>query len=107
MDQSLDASLINDIADDVLRVLSQIRLFERLDDLYCPTGTEVLPVKCRHDYAQTELILTEGEMDEQEVKEVVAVLDASGGHCDCEVLYNLAETSRFKSLYWQTRSKSS
>jgi len=67
MDESFDVSFISGITEDVPRVLGQIRFFERLDDLYCPQGKEVAPLQCRHDYAQTELVLTEKGMDLLEV----------------------------------------
>jgi len=35
---------------------------------------------------------------------VIEVLNANGASCDCEVLYNVAEESRFKSEYWKART---
>lgn len=28
-----------------------------------------------------------------------------GGFCDCEILYNVAEESHFKSKYWKARAR--
>jgi hypothetical protein len=44
-------------------------------------------------------------MNSEEIEDVLAVMRFSGGCCDCEILYNVAEESRLKSEYWKARLK--
>jgi hypothetical protein len=101
-DQDFDqASYINDIAPDVLEVLRRQHFFERLDDRYCPQDESNIPAKCGHSFAISIEILRSFEMDSEDVADVLAVLQSKGGCCDCEVLYNVAASSRLKAKYWK------
>ena len=39
--------------------------------------------------------------DSDDLKDMFAVMRAEGACCDCEVLYNVAESSRLKAEYWK------
>jgi hypothetical protein len=42
--------------------------------------------------------------DADDLKDMFAVLRAQGACCDCEVLYNVAESSRLKAEYWKRQA---
>jgi len=46
-----------------------------------------------------------GGFDENDIAEILEVLGTNGGHCDCEILFNVAENSRLKSEYWRARAE--
>jgi Protein of unknown function (DUF2695) len=103
-DNVLDDELIAAITPNVLACLSQQGFFEQLDDRFCPVDTSSARTSCQGDYRTSELILPSFGYDDAAVSDVVAVLEAQGACCDCEVLYNVAETSRLKSEYWRSRA---
>ena len=43
-------------------------------------------------------------LDTTAMEEVFDVLRSQGGFCDCEVLYNVSESSRLKATYWRDKS---
>jgi len=105
MDDDLTSDFIENITPDVLGVLERIRLFQQLDDLFCPQDASNGRVKCGHSYAQTETIVKVAGMDDEDLEDILAALHSLGGCCDCELLYNVAEESRLKSEYWIARAR--
>lgn len=96
-------AFIQEIAPDVLKVLTQKRFFEALDERLCPKDPTPQPAICHGDYLHSREILTQLAFDSTEIDEVLQVLASQGGSCDCEVLYNVAGESRLKSRYWKAR----
>lgn len=96
-----DDEFVSSIAEDVFVVLRAERLFERLDDLFCPVEPNAVRARCGHSFALSTGILRELGMDSDEVDDVLAVLRSKGACCDCEVLYNVAEESRLKAEHWK------
>src|SRR5579863_356967 len=95
--------LINAIAPDVLKVLANKRFFELLDDQMLPIEPTRTRPSCDGTYAISIAILRQSGFEPDEIAEITEVLASRGGHCDCEILFNVAEESRLKSEYWQTR----
>jgi hypothetical protein len=103
-DADSDFEFVNDIAADVLLVLEKDGVFERLDNLFCPLDSSKESVLCGHSFEHSIGILRSIGMDSDEIDDVLAVLKSRGGCCDCEVLYNVVDESRFKAQYWKARS---
>jgi hypothetical protein len=61
-------------------------------------------LRLRWDIQTVESILVAAGFDRAELEDIFAVLQSKGGCCDCEVLYNVAETSRLKANYWLGRA---
>jgi hypothetical protein len=93
------------IATDVMAVLAQKRFFDALDSQMCPTEQGKVRARCRGSYEISVLVLTTLDFDSQEIVEIISVLNGKGAHCDCEILYNIAESSRLKSEYWKCRAR--
>jgi hypothetical protein len=103
MHSSSDDELISSIAPDVMKCLGRCKFFEGLDDLLCPeSGLTPVP-SCDGTFQLSESILKAG-FDQSELAEIFAVLQSKGGFCDCEILYNVAETSRLKANYWRSQA---
>lgn len=100
----VDGDYIADIACDVLRVLKASCFFEQLDNRFSPVDRSKEPIRCGHSLKNSIEILSGIGMDAEATADVLAVLRANGGFCDCEVLYNVAEESRLRSVYWQARA---
>ncbi len=96
-----DNEHIEGIAPDVLRILENKGFFQVLDDQLCPKDPRLARVLCQGTLANSTTALTAYGFDHQEIEDIMAVLAARGGFCDCEVLYNVAEESRLKSEYWK------
>lgn len=96
-----DDELIAEIAPHVLRALDTKMFFQKLDDQMCPEDPGVPRVLCQGSLAITTTALAGCGFVQEEIDDVVAVLKANGGFCDCEVLYNAATESRLKSEYWR------
>ena len=96
-----DNDFIKDITPYVLKTLENKKFFEALDDQMCPKEPMSGRVLCEGTLSTSTSTLSGCGFDEQEIEEVLAVLAAGGGCCDCEVLYNVAEESRLKSEYWK------
>jgi len=94
---------ISDIAPYVLKVLRDRGYFERMDADFWPAHL-VSPEPCDHTFRRTERILSQLDMDSEDIEEAVLVLVSKGACCDCEVLYNVAEDSSLKSRYWRRRA---
>lgn len=102
MGDSRDSDLISSITPDVMASLRQSHFFEKLDDVLSPLGGAATQ-ECGSDYKLSQSILHSAGYDSEAVRDVFAVLRSQGGCCDCEILYNVAETSRLKAKYWQKR----
>jgi hypothetical protein len=98
-----DAGFIEAIAPDVLKALEHVRFFEVLDDQMCPSDPAQPEATCHGSYVISTAILTDRGFDSDAVGEIIQVLEARGAHCDCEILFNVAENSRLKSGYWKSR----
>lgn len=96
-----DNDFIDAIASDVLLALENKRFFQFLDDQMCPSDPRSPRVLCQGTLATSITTLTSCGFDEQDIADVLAVLAARGGFCDCEVLYNVAGESRLRSEYWK------
>lgn len=96
-----DADLIASITPDVMACLVARKFFEELDNRFCPSNASATRETCHGDYAVSESILRACGFDEAEIADIFGVLRAQGGFCDCEVLHNVAETSRLKAEHWR------
>jgi uncharacterized protein DUF2695 len=104
MESPSDDDLIPSIALDVMRCLERCGFFEKLDGLLSPDDNSITPQGCDGTYKLSEPILVAAGFDRAELDDIFAVLHSKGGCCDCEVLYNVAETSRLKANYWRARA---
>ena len=98
-----ERELIESISPDVMKVLVATGFFAALDDRLCPENASIREEKCRNNYEITSSILKAKEFPDEDIQDVIAVMQAHGGCCDCEILYNVAETGRLKAKYWQAR----
>jgi Protein of unknown function (DUF2695) len=103
--QDCDPEVVELIAPDVMRVLDNLHFFQRLDDLLSPADESVNPACCRKTYELSEAILLTCDIDSSDLSDIFCVLQAQGGKCDCEILYNVSETNRLKHHYWTERSQ--
>lgn len=99
-----DSGFISSIAPDVMKCLRRVQFFERLDDLFCPKGDSGQHEVRDGDYKISKRILEAAGFDSDDLKDMFAVLRAQGACCDCEVLYNVAESSRLKAEYWKRQA---
>jgi hypothetical protein len=90
-----DAELIVEITPDVMKCVWRARVFDALDDALCPRDPSAPRSLCWGDYRNARPILLARGFVEDELFDVFHVLMAQGGHCDCEILFNVAEGSRF------------
>jgi hypothetical protein len=95
---------IRQISADVLTVLRSRQFFSQLDDLLAPARSS-RAIKCKHDFQHSRNILRKLGFKDDDIADVIAVLQASGACCDCEVLYNVAEESRLKSKHWKKQGR--
>ena len=100
-----DHDLISSITPNVMTCLERSGLFRKLDDLLCPEGRSQPPANCSGDYQLSKSILQAAGFDSSELTDIFGVLGSQGGCCDCEILYNVAESSRLKTDYWRNRAK--
>jgi hypothetical protein len=106
MESASDDDLISSIAPDVMKCLGRCGFFEKLDGLLSPADNSISAQGCDGTYKLSESILIAAGFDRAELDNIFAVLQSKGGFCDCEVLYNVAETSRLKANYWRARAAS-
>jgi hypothetical protein len=108
-DSTSDDKFIASIAPDVMRALTASGFFIALDELFCPTEKFLTAGVCHGhgDYRNAKRLLLSHGFDESDFPDVFGVLAARGGFCDCEILYNAAESSRLKAEYWQARARDS
>jgi len=91
---------ISDITPDVMGVLNRQFFFERLEKEIFPTGI-VDSSTCRHDYIVTTKLLSQLGHDADAIEDVIDVMRANGGFCDCEIVLNTAPESRIREKYWK------
>jgi len=103
VDADTDSDLISSITPDVMTCLSRSLFFERLDDLLCPKEQSHEREVCTRSYRISERVLEASGFDSGDWQDIFNVLKAQGGCCDCEILYNVAESSRLKAEYWKSR----
>jgi hypothetical protein len=103
MADGADSDLIASITPDVMTCLRRSQFFERLDDLLCPKVGAGQRASCAGDYRIATTVLEDTGFDSTELEDIFNVLKSQGGCCDCEILYNVAESSRLKAQYWTSR----
>lgn len=101
---AMDDDLIAGITADVMTCLNRAQFFEKLDALFCPKESSIPRKSCAGDYKISEAILRNVGFDAGDLEDIFNVLRSQGGFCDCEILYNVAESSRLRSEYWRNRS---
>jgi len=94
---------IESITPDVMRVLAAGDFYTALDDRLSLLDDSAAKEECRHTYALTSAILRAKGFPSQDIEEVIDVLRLPGACCDCEILYNVPETSRLKAKHWQAK----
>jgi len=104
MDSASDDDLISSITPDVMKCLGRCGFFEKLDGLLSPEDNSIPAKGCDGTYKLSESVLLAAGFDRGELDDIFGVLQSKGGCCDCEVLYNVAETSRLKANYWRSRA---
>jgi len=104
MNAGPDSDLIASITPDVMTCFRRSHFFERLDDLLCPKGDSGQHEVCHGDYRISKGILEAAGFHSEDLKDMFTVLRAQGAGCDCEVLYNVAESSRLKAEYWKRQA---
>jgi hypothetical protein len=97
-----DDDFVSSIASNVMACLTRSGYFEKLDNLLSPDDISSAPQKCDKTFKLSESILLTSGFEREDLDDVFAVLQSKGGYCDCEVLYNVAETSRLKAKYWRS-----
>jgi hypothetical protein len=105
MEADPDNDLISSITPDVMTCLERSGFFCKLDDLLCPEDHPQPPAGCSGTYQLSESILQAAGFDSAELTDIFGVLASQGGHCDCEILYNVVESSRLNAEYWRDRAK--
>lgn len=105
METDADNEFIDSIAPDVMSCLVRSRFFEKLDVLLCPSDDSRKRGGCRGDYRLAESVLLELGFKVTDLDDVYRVLRSEGACCDCEILYNVAASSRLKSEYWRSRAE--
>src|SRR5262249_8615423 len=104
MEADPDDDLITLITPDVMKCLDYEDFFCKLDDLICPKDRLRIREECRGDYKLSGSILHAAGFDSSELSDILSVLRSKGGCCDCEILYNVVESSRLKAEYWRDRT---
>ena len=105
MEAEPDHELISSITPDVMTCLERSEFFRKLDDLLCPEDHSQPHADCSGDYQLSKSILQGAGFDSEELTDIFGVLGSWGGCCDCEILYNVAESSRLKAEYWRNRAR--
>jgi hypothetical protein len=103
METDSDDELISSIAPDVMRCLGRCSYFEKLDEHLNPEDNSTPTEKCDGPFRLSETILLASGFERDALDDIIAVLQSKGGFCDCEVLYNVAKTSRLKTNYWRSQ----
>lgn len=101
MNAGPDDELMASIAPDVMRCLVRAQFFEKLDDLLCPIDDSCQREGCGGDYRLSESVLLASKFGSDDLNDIYGVLRTKGGCCDCEILYNVAESSRLKAQHWR------
>jgi hypothetical protein len=96
MEAEPDQELISSITPDVMTCLERSGFFRKLDDLLRPEDYSQPHADCSGDYQLSKSILPAAGFDSADLTDIFNVLRSQGGCCDCEILYNVAESSRLK-----------
>jgi hypothetical protein len=99
-----DEQFVADITPDVMRTLDERKFFEELDNRLCPAENSSSRERCDGTFKISSLLLRSQGFDESDLADILSVLQAQGWFCDCEVLYNVVETSRLRTEYWRARA---
>jgi len=99
------AEFVASITSDIMACLADRRFFEALDNRLCPNETADAREFCRGNYELSESILRSQGFGDTDIADIFQVLGAQGGCCDCELLYNVAESSRLKATYWRAKAE--
>jgi hypothetical protein len=99
------SEFISSIAPDVMWYLVPLGFFEKLDDLLSPKDDPRLRRACGGDYKLSESVLLTSGVQQADLADIFGVLRSKGGCCDCEILYNVTESSRLKAKYWRSRAE--
>jgi len=105
-----ERELIESINPDVMNVLAATGFFAALDDRLCPADSSVAAEKVpKHVRNNVIHCAVEGVSERgysgRYFSDVISVMQAHGGYCDCEILYNVVETNRLKARHWQARAR--
>jgi hypothetical protein len=84
------------IGEDILSALEKIRFFGRLDDLLCPADAGAPRAACGHSFANSIRILRNLAIDLNDIQRIILFFRAQGVRCDCGVLTQVANESRFR-----------
>ena len=99
-----DDDFVSLIASDVMACLLRSGYFDKLDNILSP-GNDSSPAQtCDGTFRLSESVLLGCGFVRGDLDDIFAVLRSKGGCCDCEVLYNVAETSRLKAKYWRSQA---
>jgi hypothetical protein len=99
-----DDEFVLSITPDVMACLIRSAYFTKLDDVLCPEDGSTSRQSCDGSFGISESIFLASGFDLADIDDILAVLKSKGACCDCEVLYNVAETNRFKAKYWRNRA---
>ena len=88
-----------------MKSLVRSGFFESRDDFFCPKEDSQPRQTCRGDYKLSESLLLSLGFWQPDLGDIFGVLNSKGGCCDCEILYNVAESSRLKAEYWRRRAE--
>ena len=91
-----DNELITSITPDVMNCLQRSGFLHRLDERMCPEDPSRLSEQCHGDFRIARSTLAQSGFTEDEYFDVLHVLMAQGGYCDCEILYNAAPESHHR-----------
>ena len=100
----LDEEYIENISSFIMEALEKTKYFKKLDTLMLPLNPFKKEKKCYGDFALTKKILAESNFDENKIFDICHLIMSKGGYCDCEVLFNVSETSRYRKKYWKKRT---
>jgi hypothetical protein len=96
-----DDEFVASITPDVMACLASRGFFEELDSRLCPSAGSCEPERCGGNHEISTSILQSQGFDDADIADILAVLRSQGGNCDCEILYNVVETSGLKSKHWR------
>jgi hypothetical protein len=104
MDGGTDSDLIASITPNVMTCLRRSLFFERLMTSCVPKEDLHEREVCAANYRISKRALEASGFDSGDFQDIFNVLRAQGACCDCEVLYNVSESSRLKAEYWKSRA---
>jgi len=107
MEDDAAKDFISSITPDVMKYLDRLAFFQKLDDLLSPREDPNLRRACGGDYKLSESVLLKSGVQQADWADIFGVLHSKGGCCDCEILYNVSESSRLKATYWRNQAEGS